>query len=99
MPIKLTDWGLSIPSPYVAPESRAWCLFGTPDSHRDSKFVGEHVRTSIVRKHNGRQFFTSSGSHYVLEGPPSKNFMAALRDAGYDLEKFDAENPMGIFGR
>lgn len=97
--IFLTDWGLSVPTPYTAPECRAYALCGTAQNHPNPKFAPENgqVRTSVIKHHDGRVFETRSGSCYVLVGPPSPEFLKVLQDRGYDPDKLDPDNPMALF--
>lgn len=98
MSIALKNWGISIPSPYVAPECRGFTLYGYPEDHPVEKFSDptRQIVTSLVRDPGPGRVFQTQNSTYELVGPPSLEWLAALAAKGYRAEKFDPDNPFQI---
>lgn len=80
----LRRWSV-VRDPYKAPEVSATRLAGLRD---DAK----HVTTSIIKKVNGREITTQSGSVYILEDI-DPDYLKYLNDTG---EHYNPENPIRV---
>jgi len=91
----LKEWSVveAPSSPYMAPEQRrrgvAGKVYGNPNFED-----GSPVITSSVVEVNGRSFKTKTGSEYVLEGEPAKEYVEYLAAIGH--EPLDPENPLKV---
>jgi hypothetical protein len=57
---------------------------------------GERVTTMTIVRVEGRRFWTSSGSAYVLEGEPLPQYVTWLKSLG---REYEPEQPLTILGR
>lgn len=89
--IVLKDWFLKEKQDvWRAPEKQERYLGGKVYGH--PKFEdGKEVRTSPVVSVKGREITTGSGSVYLLEGPPRKEYLEWLNEQKITI---DSDNPI-----
>jgi hypothetical protein len=80
--------------PYMAPELRRRSLSGRISGH-PSFSDGTIVTTSSIIGSEGRRVRTSSGSTYILEGPPAEGYAKYLAENNRTL---DESQPVKIIG-
>jgi hypothetical protein len=96
-PIRITGWYLRQPkgtSFYQAPETTGLCVAGAVFGH-PKKPDGMRVTTSPIVRVEGRNFWTRTGSAYVIEGDPEPKYLAFLKSIG---RGYDAERPLAVVG-
>lgn len=92
-PIRISFWYLRPPkhiSRSRASMAQYTCVAGEVTGHalhRD----GKRITTSPIIRFEGREFWTASGSHYVLEGEPLPKHMVWQVRSG---STYDSDNPL-----
>lgn len=96
-PIRITDWYLRPPTTVssLAPASVWTCVAGTVSGH-PKKPDGMRVTTSAIVRVEGRNFWTASGSAYVLEGDPLPKYLTWLKSLG---REYDSTRPIDVLDR
>lgn len=97
-PIRVSDWYLRPPkqlSRAHAPAALWVCVAGAVFGH-PKRAEGERTTTTRVVRVDGRKFWTSSGSAYVIEGEPLPQYVTWLKSLG---REYDPEQPLAVLGR
>lgn len=97
-PVRISFWYLRPPkhiSRSRASMAQYTCIAGEVTGHalhRD----GKRITTSPIVRFEGREFWTASGSHYVLEGMPAPEHIKWLERCGCT---FDPDQPLKVAPR
>lgn len=90
--ILLTQWCVTVPNPYAAPEVRGLPTVAGKIASENERFpVGKNLVSSGIVKIEGRVFTTKSGSVYEVVGDPSPRWLEDMERARQEV---DLQNPL-----